>query len=311
MGRMADARKRARRKADGADGAVGDPPAPANVHESPTPLPASAAPVEPVPTPTPPIPLADAAVGPPAAAAAPAERPGRIELPASGLAEDILARVDVGTADLSASPAEGSGAELAPPVLPTEPAAEADAARAHNISFFAAPSREDRVVAEATEHLATFFLDREEYGVDVRLVQEIRRLTEITQVPRAPEFIKGVINLRGRIIPVVDLKLRLAMGEVAPTRTARIVVVKLADRLIGLLVDGASQVLKVPVSTIEPPPDEVVEKGGTYIRGVAKLEKRLIILIDLHRILELGARGEADAQPGMAVLPRGSRGQGA
>jgi purine-binding chemotaxis protein CheW len=302
MGRMADARKRARRKADGAEGAAGDTPAPANVQESPTPLPASAAPVEPVPTLTPPI---------PAAAAAPAERPGRIELPASGLAEDILARVDVGTADLSASPAEGSGAELAPPVLPTEPAAEADAARAHNISFFAAPSREDRVVAEATEHLATFFLDREEYGVDVRLVQEIRRLTEITQVPRAPEFIKGVINLRGRIIPVVDLKLRLAMGEVAPTRTSRIVVVKLTDRLIGLLVDGASQVLKVPVSTIEPPPDEVVEKGGTYIRGVAKLEKRLIILIDLQRILELGARGEADAQPGMAVLPRGSRGQGA
>ena len=92
------------------------------------------------------------------------------------------------------------------------------APRAHNISFFAAPVREERKAAEATEHLATFFLGREEYGVDVRLVQEIIRVTEITQVPRAPEFIKGVINLRGRIIPVVDLQRKLGLGEVEIAR---------------------------------------------------------------------------------------------
>ena len=157
--------------------------------------------------------------------------------------------------------------------------------RAHNISFFAAPVREERKAAEATEHLATFFLSREEYGVDVRLVQEIIRVTEITPVPRAPESIKGVINLRGRIIPVVDLKRKLGLGDVEPTRLARIVVVKLRERLIGLLVDGASQVLKVPVSTIEPAPDEVVEIAASYIRGVAKLPERLIILMDLMKIL--------------------------
>src|SRR6185369_655577 len=111
---------------------------------------------------------------------------------------------------------------------------------------------EERKAVEATEHLATFFLAGEEYGVDVRLVQEIIRVTEITQVPRAPEFIKGVINLRGRIIPVVDLKKKLGLGEVdLARRAARIVVVKLRDRLIGLLVDGASQVLKVPIASID------------------------------------------------------------
>ena len=90
----------------------------------------------------------------------------------------------------------------------------AEPQRAASISFFSAPAREERAAVEATEHLATFFLDREEYGVDVRLVQEIRRVTEITQVPRAPDFIRGVINLRGRIIPVVDLKRKLGLGEV-------------------------------------------------------------------------------------------------
>jgi purine-binding chemotaxis protein CheW len=232
----------------------------------------------------------------PAAAAArgPAEPAAKIELPASGLAEDILARVAVPSTAVAAPPGAEPAAAAAPPL----PVPASDAGRAHNISFFAAPAREDRVLAEATEHLATFFLDLEEYGIDVRLVQEIRRVTEITQVPRAPEFIKGVINLRGRVIPVVDLKLRLVLGEVEVTRRSRIVVVKLQDRLIGLMVDGASQVLKVPVSTIEPPPEEVVEKGGTYIRGVAKLEKRLIILIDLQRILGLGARGETEPLSG-------------
>src|SRR5262249_44835336 len=155
----------------------------------------------------------------------------------------------------------------------------------HNLSFFSVPAQEERQAVEATEHLATFVLDREEYGLDVHLVQEIRRVTEITAVPRAPDFIRGVINLRGRILPVVDLKRKLALGQVELGRASRIVVVRLRERLLGLLVDGASQVLKVPVSKIEPAPEEVVASGGSYIRGVAKLDDRLIILVDLLHIL--------------------------
>jgi purine-binding chemotaxis protein CheW len=217
------------------------------------------------------------------------ERPsGPISLPSSGLAADILALAGAAAVP-SSEPAR------APAPLPS--AAEADAPRAHNISFFSAPVREERKAVEATEHLATFFLGREEYGVDVRLVQEIIRVSEITQVPRAPEFIKGVINLRGRIIPVVDLKRKLGLGDVEVARQSRIVVVKIKERLIGLLVDGASQVLKVPISTIEAAPDEVTEIDTTAIRGVAKLTGRLIILMDLNKTLALELREEADEAP--------------
>ena len=207
----------------------------------------------------------------------PVEPAARLALPSSGLAEDILAMADA--AAVSPATTTAMAPEVAHP-----------AARAHNISFFASPVREERKAAEATEHLATFFLSREEYGIDVRLVQEIIRITEITPVPRAPESIKGVINLRGRIIPVVDLKKKLGLGDVDLGRRARIVVVKLRERLVGLLVDAASQVLKVPVSTIDPAPDAVVEIEADYIRGVAKLPDRLIILMDLHKILSLELR---------------------
>jgi len=219
----------------------------------------------------------------PADPVAPEGAGGRISLPSSGLASDILS-----LAGAAAVPGFDTARAPAPVAAPAEPLA----ARAHNISFFSAPVREERKAVEATEHLATFFLGREEYGVDVRLVQEIIRVTEVTQVPRAPDFIKGVINLRGRIIPVVDLKRKLGLGEVEVARQSRIVVVKIKERLIGLLVDGASQVLKVPVSTIEAAPDEVMEIDAAAVRGVAKLPGRLIILMDLMKTLSLELKDE-------------------
>ena len=260
MGRMADARKRARRKGESG----GEPPK----------APAIEAPREPVftsiPMPAPPSPLV-------VTEAREERRAARIELPSSGLAADILAREE-------ARQVEAMAPLLAPAAsAPLVPAARQGAAQ--SLSFFSAPVQEERAVAEAVEHLATFNLDREEYGVEVRLVQEIRRVTEITVVPRAPAFVRGVINLRGRILPVVDLKKKLGLGEVEIQKASRIVVVRLKDRLLGLLVDGASQVLKVPMSRIEPPPDEIVNKGGDTIRGVAKLESRLVILLDLNRVL--------------------------
>jgi purine-binding chemotaxis protein CheW len=208
-------------------------------------------------------------------------REEKIVLPPSGLAADILALPE----SAAVEPLDPADPAALLPAEPVEPEPEAPI-RAHSASFFAAPAREERKTAEATEHLATFFLDAEEYGVDVRLVQEIIRVSEITQVPRSPDFVKGVINLRGRIVPVVDLKRKLGLGEVDPdARPSRIVVARLKERLVGLLVDGASQVLKVPVAVIEAAPDEVVAIDANYIRGVAKLEKRLIILMDLHKVL--------------------------
>ncbi len=107
-----------------------------------------------------------------------------------------------------------------------------------------------------------------------------------------------MINLRGRIIPVLDLRRKLNLGEVAFTKHSRIVVVKVRDRLVGLLVDAASQVMKVPVSTIEQAPEEVVEIDANYIRGVAKLQTRLIILMDLQKILAMELR----EGPGLAPV---------
>lgn len=208
----------------------------------------------------------------------------RLALPPSGLASDILAMADAAAVEAEPSPPEPD------PVHDARPAA-----RAHSLSFFGAPVREERKAAEATEHLATFLLSREEYGVDVRTVQEIIRVADITPVPRAPASIKGVINLRGRIIPVIDLKKKLGLGEVEHDKRTRIVVVKLRERLIGLLVDAASQVLKVPVSSVEAAPEAVVEIDADFIRGVAKLPDRLIILMDLQKVLaaELGEVGAA------------------
>ena len=246
MGRMADARKRAR-------GRAAEPQQ-------------KASPPTTVPPPNPVSPVVSSG--------------GKLSLPSSGLADDILARPEV-----AAVPESGGALERIEPAAPSEATV-----RSQNLSFFSASVKEERKAVEATEHLATFVLSGEEYGVDVRLVQEIIRITEITPIPRAPEFVRGVINLRGRIIPVVDLKRKLGLGEVAPSRQARIVVVKIRERLIGLLVDGASQVLKVPVSSIEPPPEEFVEIDSSYIRGVAKLQDRLIILVDLAKILALELR---------------------
>jgi purine-binding chemotaxis protein CheW len=282
MGRMSDARKRARQKASGSDAPLPEDPQAAAPTYS-----------EPGPELSPLAPTGDGAEASEAALVFPEDPPlapevpsaERFELPSSGLAADILGL-------------EGAKAFAAdePPKAPPPSPSEAVPSRGHTVSFFSAPARDERKVVEATEHLATFFLDREEYGVDVHLVQEIRRVTEITQVPRAPEFIKGVINLRGRIIPVIDLKKKLGLGEVVVGKLSRIVVVTLHARLLGLLVDGASQVLKVPVSLVEPAPEEVVQKGGDYLRGVAKLEKRLIILVDLERVLALELH-EAAAAP--------------
>jgi len=272
MGRMADARKRARR-------AAAEPAAEGEPRLEPQPQ-------QPAPPASEPV-FADEPAE--AGEAVPAATSGGsgVVLPASGLAEDILARLEGAPRD--ALPSDGAMA------LPASGLAEEVLGREQTLSFFSAPAQQQRAAAEATEHLATFFLAKEEYGVDVKQVQEIRRVAEITSVPRAPEFVRGVINLRGRILPVLDLRRRLALGEVVVDRDSRIVVVRVKDRLLGLLVDGASQVLKVPVSQIEAAPEEVVQKGGDYIRGVAKLADRLIILVDLERLLatELAAAGVA------------------
>ncbi len=133
--------------------------------------------------------------------------------------------------------------------------------------------------------LVTFRIGEEEFGVDILAVQEINRMLQITMVPRAPFFIEGVINLRGKVIPVINMRTRFNKPQVEPTPDTRIVVVNLGQKVIGILVDAVSEVLRLPATTIEPAPPVVAGIGSEYIKGVGKLNDRLLILLDLVNLL--------------------------
>lgn len=138
--------------------------------------------------------------------------------------------------------------------------------------------------------IVVFELGDERYGLDIATVYEIIRHQPITAVPQAPAFVEGVINLRGRIIPVVDLRDRFGMATGALTRASRIVVAEAAGTRVGLVVDGVSEVLMVPSDAIEPTPEVAAGVEAAYLRGIAKLGERLIILLALD-----GLFGDADA----------------
>ena len=130
-----------------------------------------------------------------------------------------------------------------------------------------------------------FLIGNETYGVRIGSVREIVRVPEITIVPNAPEAIEGVINLRGKIIPVMDLRKRFGNVGNQPDKKNRILVVELDTRLLGLIVSSASEVLKIPPSEIEPPGTVFAEGESSYVTGVGKLKGRLIILLDIARLL--------------------------
>ena len=134
-------------------------------------------------------------------------------------------------------------------------------------------------------HIVTFNLG-EEYGVPISQVQEIVRVGSITMVPNSPPYMEGVINLRGRVLPVLNLRKRLHLSSTEMSTASRIMVIEVGDKVIGLLVDSVSQVIKVPSSSVETAPEEVMEVDTDFIRGVAKLENRLVILIDLEKLLK-------------------------
>ncbi len=139
----------------------------------------------------------------------------------------------------------------------------------------------------AVLHLLTFGLDREEFGIPVIQVREVIRVTEITRVPQVPPHVRGVTNLRGRILPVVEIRTRMGLEPAVITPTARIVVVEVLGRVLGLLVDRVSQVTKVPAESVAPAPDEVISAEADYLTGVARWDSRLIILLDLDKVLPL------------------------
>src|SRR5690242_9462395 len=137
-------------------------------------------------------------------------------------------------------------------------------------------------------HIVGFRIGREAFGVPIGLVHEIVRVPEITSVPDSPDFVQGVINLRGKIVSVVDLRRRFGEKEIQPHKKNRILVTEVGGKLVGLIVDSASEVLKIPEDDIELPPNVFEEGEHNYVNGVGKLHGRLIILVDLNKILQKG-----------------------
>jgi purine-binding chemotaxis protein CheW len=135
------------------------------------------------------------------------------------------------------------------------------------------------------EQVVVFSLAEELYGLDISRVQGIIKMPEVTRVPRAAEFVEGVINLRGEIVPIIDLRKRFRLGEHGNDADTRIINVEMGDHLVGLIVDAVEEVLNIPSDAIEPPPELVTTVDSAYLRGIAKLQERLVILLDLDRVL--------------------------
>jgi len=152
-------------------------------------------------------------------------------------------------------------------------------------------------------HIVGFQVGRETYGVPITSLHEIVRVPEITAVPDAPDYLEGVINLRGKIVSVMDLRKRFGEKQASVKRHNRILVVEHAGRLAGLIVDSASEVLKIPSDAVEPPPAVFQEGGLNCVTGLGKVAGRLVVLLDMSKLLapaslqSKGENGDKKASP--------------
>jgi purine-binding chemotaxis protein CheW len=145
-------------------------------------------------------------------------------------------------------------------------------------------------------HIVGFQVGRETYGVPITSLHEIVRVPEITAVPDAPDYMEGVINLRGKIVSVIDLRKRFGETKRELNRRNRILVVEHSGRLCGLIVDSASEVLKIPAAEIEPSPSTLQDGGLNCVTGLGKYKGRLIVLLDMAKLLESGAVRKESAE---------------
>jgi purine-binding chemotaxis protein CheW len=157
-------------------------------------------------------------------------------------------------------------------------------------------------------HIVGFKVGRETYGISITALHEIVRVPEITAVPDAPAYVEGVINLRGKIVSVVDLRKRFAKPSLALDRQSRILVVEHRGRLVGMIVDSASEVLKIPESEIETAPAMMQEGGLDCVTGLGKYQGRLIILLDVEKVLTARESGNEPAVAEAAVAASGKAG---
>ena len=147
-------------------------------------------------------------------------------------------------------------------------------------------STDDTTVGDEVLQFVTFTLNDEEYAVDILSVQEINRITEITKVPNSPDYVEGVINLRGKVIPVINLRSKFGFEEKATDDNSRIIIMEIQGIINGVIVDSVSEVLRIPASAIEAAPEVASDTISQFIKGLAKLDDRLIILIEINNLIE-------------------------
>jgi len=131
----------------------------------------------------------------------------------------------------------------------------------------------------------TFSLGNEEYGIEIRNVTEIIGIQKITDLPNTPDFVKGVINLRGKVIPLIDIRLRFQLKERAYDERTCIIVINISNTSIGLIVDTVSEVIDIPAENVEPPPKINQGAGSRFIKGLGKVGENVKILLDIHKLL--------------------------
>ncbi len=147
-------------------------------------------------------------------------------------------------------------------------------------------STDNTTVGDEVLQFVTFTLNDEEYAVDILSVQEINRITEITKVPNSPDYVEGVINLRGKVIPVINLRNKFGFEEKATDDDSRIIIMEIQGIINGVIVDSVSEVLRIPASAIEAAPAVASDTISQYIKGLAKLENRLVILVEIDHLVE-------------------------
>ncbi|MFK7759279.1 MAG: chemotaxis protein CheW [Phycisphaerales bacterium] len=140
--------------------------------------------------------------------------------------------------------------------------------------------------------LVSFNVGNEQFAVDILSVQEINRMMELTEVPQSPPGVCGVINLRGQIVPVLDLRTRLGLEKTPYSEASRIIVVEVRSTTVGFIVDEVHEVLKIERSTVEPTPEITTQAQSKYILGVAKLDNSLLMLLDLNELMSVETLNE-------------------
>ena len=163
-----------------------------------------------------------------------------------------------------------------------------------NLSSANDGERHDPDESAGTEQLVVMRLSNEDYGVDITTVREIIRMQKITDVPQAPTYVEGIIDLRGVVIPVVDLRKRFGLSAAEESADTRIVVVDVKDHTVGLVVDGVSEVIAVPTNSIEPVGNFAGGSLTSDLRGIVNLSEKLIILINLESMLDAIAGAELE-----------------